>query len=1049
MGTDRAVTLPPLLQLALWVPWSRAHPPWGSLHLSHAALDVAALPLPCPCFWGEDCLTTGGTLGLTCCVTTDCDDWRHIFDLAQTLGLSLGENAVMSYYTAHAAANAMGATMSRDKDEDILVDGKLRTRGTWIGKDFALHCEGGGVLMWPKLKKLQLLWANIYEIAENDWNCTLSLYHTVHGKLLTYWFMSVHRGESLWNCQQLLNEYLAKQHAGQWDDDKMLKIPPVCVTEMIRWLTVLTGGLDAITPPYSYKFPRKSIIMTVDSSGSHGFGMYEHRKWGIWGSTPHSAPHLRDIVAALSVGETEDMFAGVPTQGHYMVGDDEVHWSAKDPFWAISGRYCTHSTAVEMIGIIGAVVCAQRYGRNCNVMVRNDCMSAVLAASRLRSNDSPTLNALAQILRVELRKFNTTFACIHVPGKFANRTDLSLFRDTVFCADRLSRGEILEMRTRARGIGGGSYKQVNYLRDDMRMEFSVDRLFFGEGAQNYDGAGGWEWMQPQFSNVFEPCDGLEFGDGVEFVGPDLTERAAPILKKLKLPAETPIRVGSVVDPELPYHLRCFPETMHAPGMSAIHSMRGVPGYRPVRGSGTSSAETINFPSPTVCCVNNVAPDAFPSCRVNNLRVGSLMFCYLLFSCGARFCVSLLHNSKEWRHRRFIAACFAPNSAGGAAARVISASAAAAYVEGEGSLSDGTTKCYLGLLDYFEEGLVATDMLSRVGKVELSVDSAYVCFDTYYKWLMKSEYASLIGNRHPFKTLWAMQWKGRCETGAILSFAGNFRVIYKLAQSWGDRIEEMKADLGPVALPQSRSMSLKECHTLLRELNKGMRLALVGERYKGATLRQMYNMWRAGHNAHTSRCGAPRGIDFAWRKGCKTRQVMLSDMSGWKKFNRSSQVYGVGSRRQKSDCHKSLFCIFNPDPGGEFDVEISMSATSQLNSVGDLWKPENGSRYLYGKINQPHIPMNINTYADHLRKAAIWSGKLDDPELITTKSPRKGMSYELMSKAVTPTHILFANRMCRWADRGMPGALLARYSLEHPWQWNEIFRSIPGIFSYGR
>ena len=56
--------------------------------------------------------------------TAGYDDWRQIFDLPQTLGLAGGENAVMSYHLAHAVAEAMGATMSRDKDEDILVDGK-------------------------------------------------------------------------------------------------------------------------------------------------------------------------------------------------------------------------------------------------------------------------------------------------------------------------------------------------------------------------------------------------------------------------------------------------------------------------------------------------------------------------------------------------------------------------------------------------------------------------------------------------------------------------------------------------------------------------------------------------------------------------------------------------------------------------------------------------------------------------------------------------------------------------------------------------------------
>ena len=174
----------------------------------------------------------------------------------------------------------------------------------------------------------------------------------------------------------------------------------------------------------------------------------------------------------------------------------------------------------------------------------------------------------------------------------------------------------------------------------------------------------------------------------------------------------------------------------------------------------------------------------------------------------------------------------------------------------------------------------------------------------------------------------------------------------MAKSWGDTIGKAKADSGPVALPLSCSMSLKECHAMLDELNLGMRLAYTGQRYKGATPLQMLNMWRAGHNAHIARCGAPRGIDFAWRKGCKTRQVSLADFSGWIKFNRSIQVYGVGSRRQKSDCHKALFCIFNP--GGKYDIQISMCATSQLHKFDDLWKPENGKRYLYGKTNQPHI-----------------------------------------------------------------------------------------------
>ena len=75
--------------------------------------------------------------------------------------------------------------------------------------------------------------------------------------------------------------------------------------------------------------------------------------------------------------------------------------------------------------------------------------------------------------------------------------------------------------------------------------------------------------------------------------------------------------------------------------------------------------------------------------------------------------------------------------------MVNATAAAAYSAGAGLLSDGTTECYLRLLDYLEEGLVASNMVSHVGKVELHARLAYSCFDGYYKWLMKSTYASLI------------------------------------------------------------------------------------------------------------------------------------------------------------------------------------------------------------------------------------------------------------------------------------------------------------------
>ncbi len=266
-------------------------------------------------------------------------------------------------------------------------------------------------------------------------------------------------------------------------------------------------------------------------------------------------------------------------------------------------------------------------GRQCNVMVRNDCESAVMACSKLYSHHSPTLNALAQVLRTELRKYDTTFTCIHVPGKFKNRTELSLFRDTVYCADQLSRSNIDEMREIAARLAGGTDIQTNELRDNCRTEFSVDRLFFGEGVSNYDGLEEWEWMQTQFTSEFEPvvqwieheengdgvetsdgkCEELEveWGAGVEFVGDDLADR----VRRLNLPADTRIRMGAVVDPALPNHLRCYPETMHAPGMSAVHSMRHVPGYRAVRGGGTSSADEINWPSPTRCCVYNVAVDS--------------------------------------------------------------------------------------------------------------------------------------------------------------------------------------------------------------------------------------------------------------------------------------------------------------------------------------------------------------------------------------------------------------------------------------------------------
>ncbi len=70
----------------------------------------------------------------------------------------------------------------------------------------------------------------------------------------------------------------------------------------------------------------------------------------------------------------------------------------------------------------------------------------------------------------------------------------------------------------------------------------------------------------------------------------------------------------------------------------------------------------------------------------------------------------------------MAACFAPCNDELDHERVIDATAAAAYSAGKGSLSVGTTKSYLGLLDYLEEGLVAVNMVSQIGKVELGVVS---------------------------------------------------------------------------------------------------------------------------------------------------------------------------------------------------------------------------------------------------------------------------------------------------------------------------------------
>ena len=86
---------------------------------------------------------------------------------------------------------------------------------------------------------------------------------------------------------------------------------------------------------------------------------------------------------------------------------------------------------------------------------------------------------------------------------------------------------------------------------------------------------------------------------------------------------------------------------------------------------------------------------------------------------------------------------------------------------------------------------------------------------------------------------------------------------------------------------------------------------------------------------------------------------------------------------------------------------------------------------------------------NIKKLALWSNIFKYPNLVTTKSGRKGLTRELIRKGRTASDILFTNKMLRWKDKGMPGGMATRYALELPTDWADHLWSIPGMLSDDR
>ena len=154
---------------------------------------------------------------------------------------------VDAFCISQAIATEMGMLMSRGKD--MLPS----TAGTFIGKNIFLNCIIRGVRIAPRSTKMDIMWGMIRELHVLSWRCTLRFLESLVCKIRNYRNDSRHQGPSMWNCGQQLRKMLRQHSRKQWKLKGKFILPKICRTELLLWVALLNGGMEAMCVVGEYK----------------------------------------------------------------------------------------------------------------------------------------------------------------------------------------------------------------------------------------------------------------------------------------------------------------------------------------------------------------------------------------------------------------------------------------------------------------------------------------------------------------------------------------------------------------------------------------------------------------------------------------------------------------------------------------------------------------------------------------------------------------------------------------------------------------------------
>ena len=296
---------------------------------------------------------------------------------------------------------------------------------------------------------MNILWGMVRELHAESWRCTLRFLESLVCKIRNYRNDSRHQGPTLWNCEQQLRKKLRQHTRKQWKLKGKFILPKVCRTEILVWVALLSGGMEAIKAPLSINFPREWKHVRCDASTKMGCGFAELANNGICASQFHKQPSLQLLKQMTTNGKCNIWNAAHRHLTHdavTMADGSTLIWSSLNSYWSLFHQLRI-ATEIELICIAAtADTFGRTYGCGLHLCIRYDCTGAVGAANKLRS-PRMVMNALALSLREILRRWDMTISVCYITGKDMTKLSaISKYRDTIYVADALSRGAIEEVR---------------------------------------------------------------------------------------------------------------------------------------------------------------------------------------------------------------------------------------------------------------------------------------------------------------------------------------------------------------------------------------------------------------------------------------------------------------------------------------------------------------------------------------------------------------------------------------------------------------------------